>query len=201
MHGHRRGIGKVPVAITTGGGEHVCKRSHVGSQRIGVDLQPLDEREHLQQREALAVRRHHAHVEVSVAADQRGNAVGGVRRQVLCGHGGAGRSQAGRVTLAERSLRRGFRVRRRRAAPGRRRAQAVAGVRIVREADGRRRTRRGCRRRSAAGWRCAPALGRATEIRPRRRTPARSPRRTPRSTVAARPHRAVPTSRSPRLGR
>ncbi len=92
----------MPVAIARGGGEHVGQRPHVGSQRIGVDPQPLDEREHLQQREALAVRRHHAHVQVSVAADQRGHQVGGVRRQVLGGHGGAGRAQPGRVTLAER---------------------------------------------------------------------------------------------------
>ena len=85
MDAHRVRVRQVMIAITVRGREYQRQQVRVGTERIGVDAQPFDEREDLQQREPLAVRRHHPHVDISIASAERRADVRRVRGEVVHG--------------------------------------------------------------------------------------------------------------------
>ena len=85
MDAHRVRVRQVMIAITVRGREDQREQARVRAERIGVDAQPFDEREHLQQREPLAVRRHHPHVDVAIAPAERRADVRRVRGEVVHG--------------------------------------------------------------------------------------------------------------------
>ena len=94
VHAHRRGVGQVPVAVGACGRHRQSDRGGVGAERVGVDAEALDGGEDLQQHEPLRVRRHDAHVEVAVAADERRHQLRAVGGEVLEREGRPGRAQA-----------------------------------------------------------------------------------------------------------
>ena len=78
VHAHPVGVGEVAVAIARRGAQHVGEHAGVGPERVGVEAEPLDDRERLEQHEPLGVRRMHEHVDVAEAARS------GVPRSARC---------------------------------------------------------------------------------------------------------------------
>ena len=71
MDAHRVGVGQMTIAIAVRRRERQREHGRVRAEGIRVDAQPFDEREHLQQREPLAVRRHDADVDVAIPPAER----------------------------------------------------------------------------------------------------------------------------------
>ena len=144
-----------------------------GHERIRVDAHPLGQREHLQQREALAVRRDDAYVEVSVPTAQRRNDVRSVRGHVV-DREMALPSPGGPRRIARRGNRRtGWAALRSRVPGASRRAPAAGTGRRAGAGRHRGRTRRPCRGRRPRASGVPSARARATGRRRRLRARAR----------------------------